>query len=134
MNRLIFLESALTFMRVGIGILTIGHGIPKILGGLQTWNELGKFLLPLHITFWPTFWGFVAACVEFFGGIMLVAGFGTRIASFFLIQMMVVAFIWHLSRKDSFTIYSFPLSLIVVYLGFLIVGSGPISLDRIIFH
>lgn len=123
---------ALTFMRVALGILTIGHGIPKMRGGVATWRQLGTFMHPLGIRFWPVFWGFLGAAIEFFGGVMLTIGFATRMASFFLICMMIVATAWHIDRKDSYNVYSFPISLIVVYFVYLLIGSGPYSLDALL--
>jgi putative oxidoreductase len=123
------IQKTLCFMRVGIGILTIGHGIPKIMGGIETWRSLGSFVNPLGIYFLPVMWGFLGACTEFFGGIALTFGLATRLASACLIVMMFVAVVWHLRRGDSYDIYSFPLSLIVIYAAFLIIGSGTFSLD-----
>ena len=67
------LQIGLCFMRIAIGILTIGHGFPKIIGGVGMWRWLGSTVIPLGISFLPVMWGFLAACTEFFGGIALVA-------------------------------------------------------------
>lgn len=116
-------------IRVGIGILTIGHGIPKIMGGFETWNYLGTFVHPLGIYFLPVMWGFFGACTEFFGGIALTLGFMTRLASLALALMMFVATIWHIYKGDGFQQYSFPLSLLVIFVAFMIMGGGAYSLD-----
>lgn len=123
------IDYTLFFMRVGIGLLTIGHGIPKITGGVQTWAQLGTFVNYIGIYFWPIMWGFLGACTEFFGGIMLTFGLGTRLASAALTFMMIVAFAWHYGRGDSFNHWSFPVSLIFVYLAYFIIGGGKYSLD-----
>ncbi|MDR3647280.1 MAG: DoxX family protein [Candidatus Babeliales bacterium] len=120
---------ALTILRVSIGAITAILGIPKM-GGLEVWQNLGTmFMGPLGIHFLPVLWGFLGFASQFFGGIALTLGFGTRFASFALVIMMVIAVLWHLKRGDSFTVYSFPLSLIFVYLTFMIIGSGPYSLE-----
>lgn len=119
----------LIFMRVAIGLLTIGHGLPKIVGGVEMWQMLGNMTAAVGIHFMPVMWGFLGACTEFFGGILLMIGFGTRIASAALTVMMIVATAWHIHRGDSFNIYSFPLSLIVVFIVFMVIGSGPYSID-----
>ncbi len=124
------IDRALLLMRVGIGVLTIGHGLPKIMGGMPMWQELGTWVYPLGIHFLPTMWGFLGAATEFFGGIALVAGLGTRIASFCLTVMMFVATVWHVNHGDVFNVYSFPLSLIFVYAGFMMMGSGKYSVDE----
>ncbi|MBI2774881.1 DoxX family protein [Candidatus Dependentiae bacterium] len=125
----IFLEYGLCFMRITIGILTIAHGYPKIMGGVQTWQFLGGTMANVGIHFWPVFWGLCAACAEFFGGIALTLGLGTRIASLFLIFMMIIAFLMHWNKKDSFQVYSFSLAMIAIFIGFFIAGSGIYSVD-----
>lgn len=124
------IQRALFILRVTIGLLTIGHGYPKIIGGLEGWHQLGEtFMYPLGIKFLPTMWGFLGAVTEFIGGIMLVLGLGTRIASFALIVMMIIATAWHIQKGDHFNVYSFPLSLVFVFLAFLIIGGDNYSLD-----
>jgi putative oxidoreductase len=125
-------QIALCLLRVGTGILTIGHGIPKIMGGVPVWSSIGTMTGYLGIHFLPTMWGFLGACTEFFGGIALVLGLGTKIASLCLIFMMLVATAMHISVGDPFRVYSFPLSLIVVFLT-LLIGSDKYSLDYYLF-
>lgn len=124
-------DFAFLMLRVAIGVLTVLHGVPKIMGGIPMWQQLGTFVQPLGINFFLVMWGFLGAVTEFFGGMMLVFGLGTRIASLALVIMMIVAYVWHVSRGDSFNQSSFPLSLIFVFLFFLIVGSGRISIDSL---
>jgi putative oxidoreductase len=122
-------DLAYAILRIGIGLLTIPHGYPKLMGGVSGWQNLGTiFMSPLGITFLPVMWGFLGAAAEFFGGIALTLGFGTRIASFALILMMIIAAAWHVMRGDEFNVYSFPLSLIVVFIYTLIMGDGKYSL------
>lgn len=121
---------ALVFMRVGLGILSIGHGFPKIVGSVDQWKWLGAAMAPMGITFLPVMWGILAALSEFLGGILFTVGLGTRIVSFFLAMTMVVATIWHISKKDPFMTYSFPLTLVIVFLAFVIMGGGNYSVDQ----
>lgn len=123
------LQIALCFMRIGIGAITLILGIPKM-SGPATWINLGQtFMFPLGIRFLPIVWGFLGGCSQFFGGIALALGLGTRIGSFCLIVMMIIAVLWHLKRGDPFQVYSYPLSLIFVYSTFLIIGAGNTGLD-----
>jgi putative oxidoreductase len=128
-----FTQFVLGCMRIGIGILTIGHGLPKIIGGFGAWQELGTYIAPLGIHFFPMMWGFLAACTEFFGGVAFTIGLGTRLASILLTFMMVVAFMWHFSRGDSFTLYSFPLTLVIIFASFILLGGGTWSVDNILY-
>ena len=140
MNRLLYytlktaspktINAVLFLMRVGIGILSIGHGYPKIMGGFEGWHGLGAtFMVPLGINFLPTLWGFLGAITEFLGGIVFTIGFKTRLASAALTIMMIIAAAWHINRGDGYNLYSFPLTLMVVYLAYFVMGSGIVSVD-----
>jgi putative oxidoreductase len=122
---------ALCCMRVSIGLLTIGHGIPKIMGGTATWQSIGAAISVIGIYFWPTFWGFLAACTEVFGGFALILGWGTRLASFLLASMMIIAFLMHWQKGDSFIVYSYPLSMFIIFINFMIIGGGALSIDAL---
>jgi uncharacterized membrane protein YphA (DoxX/SURF4 family) len=61
-------------------------------------------------------------------------GYLTRVSSFFLIINMVVALTFHLKNKDTYSVYSHALTLLVVFATFLIIGSGNLSLDYYLTH
>lgn len=121
---------ALLLMRIGVGILTIGHGYPKFMSGFEGWHGIGlMFMAPLGITFLPTLWGFLGAITEFIGGIMFTIGFGTRLASAANVIMMIIATSWHITKGDPFNVYSYPLTLIVVFGAYFLMGAGIVSVD-----
>jgi len=122
-------QKALFFLRLSIGLLTIIHGAPKIMGGTESWQFFGAAMTSIGIDFLPVMWGFIAAATEFFGGIMFTCGLGTRFSSFFLALMMAIATIWHVQKGDLFMVYSFPLSVMCVFITFLWIGGGRFSLD-----
>jgi len=122
----------LLILRIGIGIIFMFHGYPKLTAGPEMWTWLGNQMSYLGITFWPAFWGCIAACTEFFGGLFLILGFYTRIASFFMACMMFVATVMHVSKGDGFKIFSHPLSMLIVFIALFIAGSGRYSIDRYI--
>ena len=122
-------DVGLLIIRVGIGLLTVAHGYPKIAGGINSWLWLGSQMRHVGITFAPAFFGCFAACTEFFGGLGLVLGLCTRIAGFFLSCVMFVAVAMHLSLGDGFQEYSHALSLLVLFVGLTIAGAGRLSLD-----
>jgi putative oxidoreductase len=115
-------DSGLLIIRVGLGIIFVIHGYPKIVGGPQSWLWLGSNMENLGIYSAPLLWGFIAACTEFFGGILLITGFFTRIVCFFLVFQMLVALLYHLNKGDGFMIYSHPLSLMIVFIGLFFVN------------
>ena len=122
-------QQALAFLRVAIGILTVLHGYPKFMGGQEHWEQLGMFINALGIYFLPVMWGFLGMAAEFFGGMALVLGLATRLTSAALTFMMFVAMMWHITKGDPFMVYSFPLSLVVLFLTFTIIGGGTYSVD-----
>lgn len=122
-------DLGLLILRVGIGLIFIKHGFPKLLTGTEKWIWMGSQLKHLGITFAPLFFGFLAVCAEFFGGIALVLGLGTRIAAFFMADVMFVAVVMHYSQGDAFGTIAHPLSLLVVFLSLMIMGGGSYSLD-----
>jgi putative oxidoreductase len=121
-------EWGLLILRVGIGIIFVFHGFPKIIGGVEKWVWLGSNIQHFGINFIPAFWGFAAACSEFFGGICLTIGFYTRIAAFFMACVMIVALVMHLKKGDDFTTYSHPLSMLIVFVSLMCMGGGRWSL------
>ena len=126
-------EWALTVMRVGMGILFIGHGYLKLRGGIAEWQWTGEQMANLGISFAPLFWGLCAMAAELLGGICLTLGLGTRIAAAFMAFTMFVAVVHHIKKGDSYGYISFPLSQMIIFVGFVIAGSGPYSLDNWLF-
>lgn len=128
MNFSINKDIGLLFIRVGIGLIFIKHGFTKITGGQELWTGLGMNMQHFGITFMPVVWGFLAACVEFFGGIALATGFYVRWAALLMAFVMVVAIVMHLKACDSFTVYAHPLSLLCVFIGLVIAGGGSFTI------
>jgi putative oxidoreductase len=115
-----------TLSRVFCGVVFIMHGYPKImnLAGTSTFFA-ENFGVP----------GWVAipiAILEFFGGILLVAGFATRILSLLFIGEMLGAMIFvHFAQGwDVFQGgYEYNLALIILLLAVVLLGPGPWSVD-----
>jgi putative oxidoreductase len=105
------------------------HGWPKIIAGPHGqygWHAMGQ-AMPIGPA---TMWGFVAAMVEFGGGILLVLGLFFRpICALLFIQMMVAIFRVHLPHGDGFNAYSHALEDGIVFLGLALIGAGVYSLD-----
>jgi len=115
-------------LRVGIGLLFIGHGYPLIIGGSKEWLWLGSQMQYLGIRFVPWVWGLLAAGTEFFGGIALVLGFYTRIAAFFIACAMSVALTMHLHKGDSYSVFSHALANLLIMISLMLMGGGMWSL------
>ena len=54
------LPLGLLILRIGIGIMFMLHGAPKLLGGPEQWEKQGRVMQNLGIDFLPAFWGFMA--------------------------------------------------------------------------
>jgi putative oxidoreductase len=126
--------AACAILRVGIGLMFIAHGVPKLLGGPPMWTQLGGAMQNFGIAFAPAAWGLAAALAEAVGGLALALGFGTRLAAAALLATMIVASGLHLAQGEGFAGASHALEDGVVFLAFLIAGPGRHSLDEHLRH
>ena len=95
-------DYGILIIRVGIGILFMVFGWPKITGGPEMWKGIGASMANIHITFAPAFWGFMAALAEFVGGLCLVLGFVFRPALATMIFTMFIAGLMQYKNGDGF--------------------------------
>lgn len=123
-------DAGLLLLRIGLGLAFMAHGWPKLAGGTGTWAMLGGAMGNLGIHFLPTFWGLMAALVEFVGGALLILGLAFRPACLLLTFQMLVAVLFHLQRGDAFGAgWSHALESGVVFLSLIFIGPGKYSLD-----
>ena len=122
-------DYGLLIIRVGVGVVFMVHGWPKITGGAEMWTGLGGAMGVIGIGFAPAFWGFMAAFSEFFGGLLLALGLLARPAALFMCFTMVMATLVHVTGGDGFGTISHPLKLIFVFAGLLLTGPGKYSID-----
>lgn len=123
-------DEGLLFLRLGMGAMLMYHGAPKILGGIEGWIKVGAAMKFLGITFAPAFWGFMAACSEFFGGLLIILGLGTRLACTLVTITMTVAVTMKLATGGGFFSASQALENGIVYIALLISGPGVYSVDN----
>ena len=128
-NRYRFHDLGLLLLRIGLGILFMVHGFPKLAGGPAAWAGLGGVMGQVGLHFAPAVWGFLAALAEFGGGLLLAVGLWFRVACFGLLVTMVMATVMHLTKGDGFQDYSHALESAFVFLGLLLAGPGRYSLD-----
>lgn len=120
----------LLLLRIGLGIMFMLHGYPKVFGGPEMWAEVGAYLQNIGISFAPMFFGFMAGIAEFFGGLFLLLGLFFIPSVIFLLIVMLVAAATHLGAGDPFTIYSHSIELAIVFISLLFIGSGKYNLDK----
>ncbi|MGB7023490.1 MAG: DoxX family protein [Candidatus Acidiferrales bacterium] len=121
---------ALLFLRLGLGIIFIYHGFPKLF--THTHQALQQFP---HMGF-PPYFAYISGIVEFFGGVLLIVGLFTRIAALLLAGEMAIAIVRvHLPQGGPMAVsnYQFPLAVAVAAFTLVAVGAGAISFDRAIF-
>ena len=122
-------DLGLLILRLVFGLyMAIGHGWGKISGGSEAWKGLGETALePLGLVFFPVFWGFLAAIAEFFGSLLVAAGFATRIGSALLMGTMIMAASMHIITGNGSP--EKPIMYFVAFLVIFITGPGKYSVD-----
>ncbi|QCR21052.1 DoxX family protein [Pontibacter sp. SGAir0037] len=123
----------LLLLRLGIGVMFVLHGWPKLEGGPERWAMLGENMQLLGIGFAPVFWGFMAGFAETVGGILLALGLFFRPTCALLLITMIVATTRHIVAGDGFGGYSHALEAAILFFSFLFIGPGKFSLDESIF-
>ncbi len=121
-------------IRVGLGIMFVKHGWPKIVGGPEKWAEVGTAMERLGVDFLPTFWGLVAAFAEFGGGILLGLGLVFRPAAALLAFTMLVATMVTSDNFKDLGNSSHSIEVGVVFLGLILIGPGRWALDPLVFR
>lgn len=118
---------ALFVLRLVLGVIMIAHGSSKVFGGIshhvQMVSGLGL----------PGWLAYFSAAAEFFGGILVIAGFLTRFAALAIAVNMGVA-IWKVHWKNGLMAehgYQFPLALAAIAFALIFFGAGPIAFDSL---
>jgi putative oxidoreductase len=122
-------DQGLLILRIGLGIMFIYHGAPKLLAGPHMWYKLGMAMGFLGIHFLPTAWGFMAAFVECIGGLFLIGGFFFRTACALLAFDMIVAAAMHLGSHQGLASASHAIEDGIVFLALVLIGPGANSVD-----
>lgn len=122
-------ELGILILRVGIGLMFVFHGWPKISGGVETWVKLGMAMKFMGIGFAPAFWGFMSAATEFFGGILIAVGLLTRPVAMVLTFNMLVAVILKFSTGAGLSGASQAIEVGIVFLSLILIGPGKYSID-----
>jgi putative oxidoreductase len=125
-----FKDAGLLFSRLIIGASFIYiHGAGKLFGGPERWERTGRAMSNFGIDFLPGVWGFIAACSEFFGGILILLGFFFRPAALLMIITMLVAASRHYYSGDLLKM-AYPLELTAILIVFLFLGPGRYNLEK----
>lgn len=119
----------LLIIRIGLGIMFIYHGFPKLEGGVKTWTMLGHATSAVGIHFWPVVWGLLCASVETFGGFLLIIGLIFRPVCLLLLINLIVAALFTLHQSGLMDA-SHAIEDAIMFAGLLFVGPGKYSVDK----
>ena len=125
------IDAGLALLRVIVGAIFLAHGAQKIFvfGFDGVAGAFGQMGIPMAGILGP-----FVALVEFFGGLALITGLFTRVASLGLLSTMVVA-ILQVHLKNGFfapTGVELPLSLLGSTALLVVTGAGSWSLDSLV--
>jgi putative oxidoreductase len=126
-------DFGLLVIRLGLGLMFIWHGYPKLIGGPKMWERLGGATGSLGIHFLPVVWGLLAALTETVGGVLLILGLAFRPACLLLVINLCVAaaFMMHQSGADGgLAGASHAIEDAVVFAGLFFIGPGKYSVDK----
>ncbi|KKU93801.1 MAG: DoxX family protein [Candidatus Jorgensenbacteria bacterium GW2011_GWA1_48_13] len=122
---LVFSNSAIFILRVVVGLVLMRHGLPK----LKNIKGTGEWLQ--GVGFRPgNFWAVVAGLVEFVGGLALVLGFLTQLASVFIAVEFLVILVKF--KKDKMFAGESEIDWLILAAALILMtlGSGALSLER----
>src|SRR6201995_2165039 len=120
----------LLIIRVGLGIMFIYHGLPKLMGGPAEWTKLGSATGYIGIHTWPMFFGLMSAVTETFGGFLLILGLIFRPVCLLLTINMIVAALSQFGHGGNLGDASQAIEDAVTFAGLLFIGPGKYSMDK----
>lgn len=125
-----FRDEGLLLMRLGLGVMFLLHGGPKLVGGPEKWAQIGRAVGYLGIHFFPHGWGLLAALSEFGGGLCLILGLFFRPAALLMAGTMAVATTMHFGKGDGLMVASHAIELGIVFVSLALIGPGRYSIDK----
>lgn len=121
-------DTGIVFLRVSMGLMITLHGLMKVVGGMTFMRTLGS--LPPFVPDVPmlqTALGMVATAIELVGGIMVMLGRGTRVASLLIALVLLVGFTYHMAAISDFTSFvrnTWPLEIMLAFIAISMIGPG----------
>jgi len=125
-----YVHTGLLIIRIGLGVMFIYHGLPKLMGGEKTWAHLGTATKYFGVEFWPIMWGFLSAVVETFGGFLLILGLVFRPVCLLLVVNLVVAAALNFGNGEGIDGAAHAMEDAIVFAGLFFTGPGRYSVDK----
>jgi len=122
----------LLIFRAVLGITLMIHGYPKLKDGAK---QAGQWMKSMGIPSWTAF---LAMLLEFFGGILLIAGLLTRIVSLLIALFMFSNIVMKKSKMKASYIsmdkpsYEVDMLYLLIAITLAIIGPGAFSIDHLI--
>ncbi len=135
-------DTATAILRLVLGVIFFAHGAQKMLGwfgGYGFTGTMGFFTGVMHL---PAPFAFLAIAAEFFGGLGLIFGLLTRVASFGIFCNMIVAvalvhhqfgFFMNWTGVQKGEGYEYHLLVLATTAFLMIRGAGAASVDRLLY-
>ena len=139
-----FAPCGIAVIRICLGLIIARHGYPKLFEGAAAGLAAG--MMPKLGLEPALFWAYLVGVTEFVGGLLLAAGFLTRLAAFALvIEFVVIVFVIKFANGFfAFTPqaiqpgfkglsaggFEFEMFLGLCCFGFLLAGGGHFSVDK----
>jgi putative oxidoreductase len=134
-------NSAVTILRIVLGIVLFPHGAQKLLGWFGGYGFEGTMGFLTGTTGLPWILAFMVIMIEFFGAIALIFGFATRIVSVGVISLFTgIVFTSHFqngffmnwSGQMQGEGFEYHLLVVGIAIALLINGSGRWAVDRVL--
>jgi len=131
---------AATALRLTLGIMILPHGLQKTFGWFGGYGFKGTMGYLTGTVGAPWIFAFLAILAESVGAVMLITGFGTRVAALGIGGVMLVAALQH--RTNGFFMnwtgaqkgegIEFHLLALGMVVALLILGGGKLSVDSVL--
>lgn len=120
----------LLIIRVGLGILFIYHGLPKLTGGPVRWEKLGAAAGCVGIHFLPMVWGFLCAITETLGGVLVIVGLAFRPVCLLMVINLIIAAVFTFQLSGNFGDATHAIEDAITFAGLFFLGPGSYSVDK----
>jgi len=120
------------FLRVWVGANYLAHGYPKLLG--KNRQQAAQWMKSMGL---PAGAAYLAAILEFFGGLFLIIGLIVPVvALFFAVEMISISILKKTKMKASYIMgqntYELDITYLLLAIVLVVVGAGSFSTDQVL--